>query len=130
ANLDPRTWSAEIRGLLAKRRLGLGVRDGINGLPADFLIAPDGEVIARTYGTYAYDQWSVDELLALVPERVGEAEKRQRRGGTRAGATWSRTCVTRAPHQIRMPSLPALRPANTGSSHSSNSSAPGPPARV
>jgi hypothetical protein len=32
-------------------------------LPADFLIAPDGTVIAKKYGTHAYDQWSVDELL-------------------------------------------------------------------
>lgn len=35
------------------------------GLPADFLIAPDGAVLARRYGRHVYDQWSVDELLAL-----------------------------------------------------------------
>jgi len=34
------------------------------GLPADFLIAPDGQVLAAKYGTHADDQWSVDELLA------------------------------------------------------------------
>jgi len=33
------------------------------GLPADFLIAPDGRVAALKYGEHAYDQWSVDELL-------------------------------------------------------------------
>ncbi len=33
------------------------------GLPADFLIASDGRVLAVTYGGHAYDQWSVDELL-------------------------------------------------------------------
>jgi peroxiredoxin len=33
------------------------------GLPADFLIATDGQVRACKYGTHADDQWSVDELL-------------------------------------------------------------------
>jgi hypothetical protein len=39
---------------------------GINGLPADFLIAGDGRVLARKYGAHAYDQWSVDDLLGLA----------------------------------------------------------------
>jgi len=33
------------------------------GLPADFLIAPDGQIAALKYGQHAYDQWTVDELL-------------------------------------------------------------------
>src|SRR5690348_15346374 len=33
------------------------------GLPADFLIAPDGRIVALKYGQHAYDQWTVDELL-------------------------------------------------------------------
>ena len=33
------------------------------GLPADFLIAPDGRLAALKYGQHAYDQWTVDELL-------------------------------------------------------------------
>jgi len=40
------------------------------GLPADFLIAPDGRLAALKYGQHAYDQWTVDELLEhakLVP---------------------------------------------------------------
>ena len=40
------------------------------GLPADFLIAPDGRLVALKYGQNAYDQWTVDELLEhakLVP---------------------------------------------------------------
>jgi peroxiredoxin len=36
------------------------------GLPADFLIAPSGRIIAVKYGNDAYDQWSVDELLTLA----------------------------------------------------------------
>lgn len=41
------------------------------GLPADFLIAPDGRLAAVKYGKNAYDQWTVDELL----EHAGAAAK-------------------------------------------------------
>lgn len=34
------------------------------GLPADLLIASDGRAVATKYGAHAFDQWSVDELLA------------------------------------------------------------------
>jgi len=78
SELDPRMWptvargvGAKVRTLVTRRSLDLDAHGGILGLPADFLIAPDGEVVARNYGEYAYDQWSVDKLLALVPERVG-----------------------------------------------------------
>jgi len=36
------------------------------GLPGDFLIAPSGQIKAAKYGTHAYDQWSVDELIAIA----------------------------------------------------------------
>jgi hypothetical protein len=36
------------------------------GLPADFPIAPSGRINAVKYGTDAYDQSSVDELLILA----------------------------------------------------------------
>jgi peroxiredoxin len=42
------------------------VGGGPLGLPADFLIAPSGRINAVKYGTDAYDQWSVDELLSLA----------------------------------------------------------------
>lgn len=41
-------------------------KGGRLGLPADFLIAPDGRIAALKYGRHAYDQWTVDELLAHV----------------------------------------------------------------
>ena len=47
------------RGHFALRFTG----GGPLGLPADFLIAPSGRINAVKYGTDAYDQWSVDELL-------------------------------------------------------------------
>jgi len=50
------------------------------GLPADFLIAPDGRTVARKYGRHAYDQWSVDELLGLVAA-TDTADRRRRSGG-------------------------------------------------
>lgn len=43
---------------------------GVFGLPADFLIAPDGRVVACKYGTHADDQWSVDQLLVLAGRHV------------------------------------------------------------
>ncbi len=64
--LDPRAWGAMFRGIVA-----FGVRvprlgESPFGLPADFLIASTGVVIAHKYGLYADDQWSVDELLEKV----------------------------------------------------------------
>jgi peroxiredoxin len=44
----------------------LGPTENHLGMPADFLIAPDGTVVARKYGEHADDQWSVDELLRLA----------------------------------------------------------------
>ncbi len=41
-------------------------RQAAMGLPADFLITPDGRVFACKYGKHADDQWSVDELLTLA----------------------------------------------------------------
>ena len=69
ALLHPRTWSAIVRGSALTlagtyRRPATTQEGGRLGLPADFLIAPDGRVLAARYGTHASDQWSVDELLA------------------------------------------------------------------
>jgi peroxiredoxin len=57
---------AGMRGM-AHGHFGLRmVGGGPLGLPADFLIAPSGRINAVKYGTDAYDQWSVDELLTLA----------------------------------------------------------------
>ncbi len=37
-----------------------------DGLPADFLIDTKGRVLALKYGAHANDQWSLDEVIALV----------------------------------------------------------------
>lgn len=75
ALLDPRAWPAIVRAVAQELRAVRRGRPappthpegGRLGLPADFLIASDGRVLASKYGTHADDQWSVDELLALVP---------------------------------------------------------------
>jgi hypothetical protein len=73
ALLDPRVWPTILRAvarsvfaaLRRRERLpSLAQPGGRLGLPADFLIAPDGTVLAQKYGHHAYDQWSVDEILA------------------------------------------------------------------
>ncbi|MET8833764.1 peroxiredoxin-like family protein [Micromonospora sp. NPDC004540] len=73
--LDPRAWWPILR---AVARSGWGYLRGRErppsatphggrlGLPADFLLAPDGRVLAAKHGEHVYDQWSVDELLALA----------------------------------------------------------------
>ncbi|WP_017591845.1 peroxiredoxin-like family protein [Nocardiopsis potens] len=76
ALLSPRAWPGIARAVAATLRPGprglrqppppLRVPGGRFGLPADFLISPDGTLLAREYGTHADDQWSVDELLTLA----------------------------------------------------------------
>ena len=56
---------AGMRGM-AHGHFGLRLAGGPLGLPADFLIAPSGRINAVKYGTNAYDQWSVDELLTFA----------------------------------------------------------------
>jgi peroxiredoxin len=76
ALLDPRGWPAIVRSIARELRAArrrerpappLRPEGGRLGLPADFLIAPDGRVVAAKHGVHVNDQWSVDELLALVP---------------------------------------------------------------
>ncbi len=85
ALLDPRAWIPMARGIL--RSLGeilygeqpvppLNPRGGRLGLPAEFLIASDGNLLACKYGSHAYDQWSLDELLRLSTSEFQAREVR------------------------------------------------------
>ena len=73
ALLDPRAWSPILGGVIRSLRAlfrggpmpSMNPHGGRLGLPADFLIAPDGRVLACKYGSHAYDQWTVDEILAF-----------------------------------------------------------------
>ena len=86
ALLDPRAWMpiarAVLHSVLQTIREGRPVppvmpHGGSLGLPADFLIASDGRVLALKYGRHADDQWSIDELLTLgIAADVVSAESR------------------------------------------------------
>lgn len=54
-----------VRGLMAGK-FRLADTHGIDGLPADFLVASNGFVVAANYGDDAADHWSVDELIATA----------------------------------------------------------------
>jgi len=79
-HLDPNigpttvTYGALLKGTLAKNKpkVTFPPAGGPIGLPADFLIATDATIVAAHYGKHADDQWSVDEMLALV-RRVAAA---------------------------------------------------------
>jgi peroxiredoxin len=64
--LDVRAWPAIVKGNSASDKPKGSPEGGPFGLPADFLIASDGRVVASHYGRYADDDWSVDELLTLA----------------------------------------------------------------
>jgi len=66
--LRPRSWRAAARGLAGAPSLrGIGSKgQSYLGLPADFLIGPDGTILAVKYGKYTDDHWAVDELLTLA----------------------------------------------------------------
>lgn len=64
--LDVRAWPAIVNGNAAKDRPRVDPEGGVTGLPAEFLISPDGRIVASHYGRHSYDQWSVDELLSFA----------------------------------------------------------------
>jgi peroxiredoxin len=66
AILDVRVWPAIYKGIMEKDKPTGEPEGGSLGLPADFLIDPTGKIVASHYGVHAYDQWTVDELLALA----------------------------------------------------------------
>jgi peroxiredoxin len=61
----PKIFLSAIRGIVSPphRIPPMLPTGGQLGVPADFLIASDGHVVAAKYGQHAYDQWTVDELL-------------------------------------------------------------------
>src|SRR5438105_556448 len=61
--LTLKSLGAAMRGV-AHGHFGVRPPGGPFGLPGDFLMAPSGPIEAAKYGTHAYDQWSVDELIA------------------------------------------------------------------
>lgn len=63
----PRAMVTYVQGVAAAGSLlGSFSKDDHLGLPADFLVAPEGRLAAVHYGEHADDGWSVDDLLAHV----------------------------------------------------------------
>ena len=63
----PSGWWYALRNAISQHRAPMPASptNGNLGLPADLLIDADGGVAAVKYGKHAYDQWSVDDLLAM-----------------------------------------------------------------
>lgn len=77
----PRAWRSAFRGyasVMGHRNdpdnAGVGASDGSThlSLPADFLLVPDGTVVAAHYGRHADDQWTVDQALDLNRVNAGK----------------------------------------------------------
>lgn len=65
AVLHPQVMKSALSGLLSAPSNPFVGGGDQTGLPADFLIAPDGTLVALHYGSHADDQWSLEELIAL-----------------------------------------------------------------
>lgn len=83
--LDPRAWPMIARAVLRSIALVLRGRakaprlfpeGGRYGLPADVLLAPDGQVIAAKYGAHVDDHWSVNDVLTLRRSHSPASEPR------------------------------------------------------
>jgi len=67
AILSPQAWPSLLRGYKLK---AAGKIDSTPfGLPAEFLIAPDGRIIDCHYGSHSSDQWSVDDVLKIAQQQ-------------------------------------------------------------
>lgn len=64
SELSIKALSRGVYGMLTSRPRKMAMGDGILGMPADLLIDSDGTVVDCHYGSHAYDQWTVDEVVA------------------------------------------------------------------
>jgi hypothetical protein len=69
--IHPGTWFPALKGVLSGRFSLPAWGESPLGLPADFLIGKNGQVVACKYGKHAYDHWTVDEVIGLVREAAG-----------------------------------------------------------
>ncbi len=61
--INPVAWAPAVTGLIKFKQLPYEKGQSFFGLPADFLIAKTGEVLAVKYGKHADDHWEVDEVI-------------------------------------------------------------------
>lgn len=95
ALLDPRAYAPIVRAVastlmqVARGREPLHNPSGEGGrlgLPADFLIGPNGRLLACKYGEYLDDQWSVEALLELAKRHQFGVATNTVDAGTSSGA--------------------------------------------
>lgn len=58
-------WSA-IRGMVGAPSNPFDGEGGKDGLPADFLVGPDGALLDVRYGAHAADHWELEQVIALA----------------------------------------------------------------
>jgi hypothetical protein len=85
AVLDPRAWLAGVRAVTSERPSPPANPPQALGLPADFLVAADGHVLACKYVVHAYDQWSADDLLQLAGHHIQPTDHRLRTSSAHPG---------------------------------------------
>jgi peroxiredoxin len=68
--INPAAWASGVTGLIKFKQLPFEKGQGLFGLPADFLVAKTGEVLAVKYGTHADDHWEVDDVLRLARQSI------------------------------------------------------------
>lgn len=66
AMMHPQSMWAAMRGMVSAPNNPLDAAGGYLGLPADFLIGPEGDLLCVKYGTHADDHWEVDNVLQLA----------------------------------------------------------------
>ena len=66
AMMHPKSMWAAMRGMVSAPSNPLDASGGLFGLPADFLIDAQGNLLHVKYGTHADDHWEVDDVLRLV----------------------------------------------------------------
>lgn len=64
AIMHPQVMKSALAGLVSAPSNPFVGGGDQTGLPADFLISPDGKLVALHYGSHADDQWSLEELIA------------------------------------------------------------------
>jgi peroxiredoxin len=65
--ISPAAIQAALASIL-RGKFGIKMTGGPLGLPAEFLVGPDGRIKEAHYGKHAYDQWPVETLLDFAKD--------------------------------------------------------------
>jgi hypothetical protein len=76
--MKKKAWSDFVKGIGLHHFNFKAGKHGMNGLPADFLIAKNGKICACRYGLHGSDQWEVNEMLFLAQTFDGKTAIEQK----------------------------------------------------